>query len=161
MTRLATSIVICLAILGCAHETPVSEFKPAHDATDTQQNREWLMGRWLGQLTLDDGRERLWLVERASDGTFKITFRIYTGSGFDENVEVGRWGVEDNIYFTITMGWLDGDEFVPADMTSHVYYDVYEIVHIDNSTLEYLSKGTVARFKLRRVDTSYRLPDQV
>lgn len=159
MIRLSVLAIICLVTLGCSREVPVHDTKPAHDGTATEQNREWLIGRWLGQATLDDGSERLWLVERAPDGKFKITFRTYSELGFDEKVEVGLWGVEEDIYFTITTGWLYGEDFFPADMTDHVYYDVYEIVHIDGTSLEYLSKGTVARYKLTKVDNSYRLPD--
>lgn len=160
-TTLEKTLMVAVVLIfsfGCSKTQTVPNEKPFYDA-GTEQSREWMIGNWLGQAKLDSGRERKWLVERAVDGTFKVSFRDYSEEGYEESVEVGYWGIEQDIYFTITKGWLDGDTFTPADPTSHYYYDAYKVLYLDSSAFEYVSKGTKGRFKLKRVDDSYQLPE--
>jgi hypothetical protein len=121
-----------------------------------------MIGKWFGISALDEGRLRRYITEHHADGTFKIHFRTYkSDKTYEDQIEIGLWGVSGNIHFTITRGWLVNGEVVPADPTDASLYDAYEIIRLTEDELEYKAVYAEAVFRVRRVPDSFELPGDI
>ena len=125
-----------------------------------EQRRAWMIGHFAGELTSETGEVVRWLVERTPDGKYATTFRRYAkGGGYEDQVEVGYWGISGPVYFTITVGWLREDGLEEADPTSAYFYDAYRIVHLDGQSIECEDFERRQSYKVERVDEDFVLPE--
>ncbi|MBT8136073.1 MAG: hypothetical protein KJO54_03560 [Gammaproteobacteria bacterium] len=153
-------LLIVLAASGCAIQSvtaPAGAVKAW--SADSQHDRNLMVGKWLGEVRTEDDKLRITLSERSENGTYRITFRTYEGSQYDESIEVGLWGISGPVYFTIMRGWMTGGEFRPADTTQAYYYDAYRIISLDETSFEYESVETANRFSVRRVGNDFEFSD--
>ena len=119
-----------------------------------------MVGKWYGNQPTKDGGLRQQLIQRAPDGTYGITFRVTNQDGeIIEQTEVGQWGVSGPVYFSIFRGWLDGDEFIPADSADPYNYDAYRILTLTSDFFEYEHVTTGNRFTLERVSNDFDFPE--
>ncbi len=125
--------LVIIFISGCA--TYQKSIVKPDTSLSTEQQRNTLLGKWSGEMTSDKGELQKWLVERAGDGSYKITFRLYSSeTDYKEQIEVGFWGVAGPVYFSIMKGWIKDDKFIEADPTKAYFYDAYRIISL-NETL--------------------------
>lgn len=122
--------------------------------------REVFVGRWYGELPQAAGVTKRWVVDAFPDGVFRITFRFYNEDGsYREQIEVGEWGISGPIYFLSTKGWVDDGMFLKADTRNGELYDAYKILKLDTSVFEYEHYVNGNRYQVRKVDTSFALPE--
>lgn len=117
----------------------------------TAQRREQLLGCWVGAAQIAGGGQRVWLVQRDRDGSFRIDFRTEVDNAEAEvTTEVGHWGVSGEVYFTMTRGWLTPAGPEPADMSDPYYYDAYLIEALDDSQFVYRHAETGYAYRVTR-----------
>ena len=127
---------------------------------DAKSRRDVFIGRWYGEQNRAGGKMKRWLVDAYPDGVFRITFRFYEADGaFHEQVEVGEWAISGPVYFLSTKGWIDGDLFLEADTTSPDLYDAYRIIELGPKRFEYEHFVNGNRYQVRRVTSSFALPE--
>lgn len=154
----SASILVCVGAVFTA-QAAVDSFKQL-DQTQ-QEQRKLLVGTWYGELDLADGGTRMQITRRAPDGTYKVTFRTRESSGQTwDQTEIGFWGVAGSVYFTITRGWMDGQQFAEADPTDASLNDAYEILELDDDTFSYRALQSGNEYQLNRVDDAFSFPDQ-
>jgi hypothetical protein len=156
------AIVLCLA--GCVTArgdlTRVNNGKPDLPAIRLQQYG-YMVGKWMGEATTDDGLFRRELVEHNADGTYRDTFRTYHKDGsYEESVEVGEWGISGNIYFTLMKGWMVDGEFRPSDAMDPSFDDAYTIIELTDKLIRYKSVETGDEYVDHKVDADYILPEK-
>ncbi len=118
-----------------------------------------VVGRWFNEAPTKDGGKRFSISERNPDGTFVVRFRVIEASGkVWEQTELGFWGVDGPIYFTITRGFLDNGKVVATNPMDPTFYDAYEILELTESTMRYRSVGNADEFTTRRVPQSFEFP---
>lgn len=101
---------------------------------------EAMVGKWYGKQPAKGGGSHEWVVERADDGTYQISFRVTDSRGnVKRQREVGLWGVSGGIYFTIFTGWIQENGFVPTDLEGQFTRDAYEIIRLTEQEFEYRS----------------------
>lgn len=153
-------LVLFASVAGCAirGSESIDVFK-SQLPVSAKERREAMIGKWLGEATTKEGGVRRWLVQRASDGTHRITFRTrIPGKDWNEQTEVGYWGIAGSTYFTIMKGWMDGQRFLPADASNPYFYDAYKVVRLTELEFEYASEdGT--RFSVKKVSPEFTLGD--
>jgi hypothetical protein len=169
---MTTFKVLCLSIVfmciaGCCPLNTKSSFssiplsRPASSQA-AQERRSAMIGKWFGLAALDDGRLRAYIIEHHADGTFKIHFRTYTRDNkYEDQIEIGVWGVSGNIHFTITQGWLVDSTVSPVDPADASFYDAYEIIKLTKDELEYKAVYADVVFAVRRVPASFELPEDL
>ena len=119
-----------------------------------------MVGKWFGEQPTKEGGRRQWIVERASNGTYKITFRVYKKDGtFSESAEVGQWAVSGPVYMSMFRGHVDGNKIEPVDPSDPYNYDAYEILVLNNSTFKYKSFEYDATFTLKKVGNNFGFPE--
>lgn len=159
MLRLVFGATILLAASGCA--TPPAIHSVKQPDVSQEQQRALLIGTWFGDAKTKDGGRRLQITERAPDGTYKVMFRIMEPSGrIWEQSEVGFWGASGGIYFTITRGWLDGQDFSAANPTDASLNDAYQILELTNARFRYRALPSGNTYSLSRVADSFEFPPQ-
>jgi len=122
--------------------------------------REIFVGRWYGEDEASGGITRRWVVDAFPDGVFRITFRFYEEDGsYNEQIEVGEWGISGPVYFLSTKGWVDEGAFHKADTRNGELYDAYKIIKLDPGVFEYEHYVNGNRYQIRRVDTGFALPE--
>ena len=122
--------------------------------------REIFVGRWYGEDEQTNGTTKRWVVDAFPDGVFRITFRFYEEDGsYREQIEVGEWGISGPVYFLSTKGWVDDGMFLKADTRNGELYDAYKILKLDTAVFEYEHYVNGNRYQVRKVDTSFVLPE--
>lgn len=138
----ATGLAIALA--GCV--TSPNEVKPSMNT---------LAGTWFGEQLTDDGSIR-WVNERTEDGLFTTSFKRCQGT--EETfyqVKSGYWGVEDNIYQTITNQLSDHkSKWTPATPNRR-FTETYQIISLTHLELTYKSRDHY--FTVRKIADDYEL----
>lgn len=135
MKILKTLTITLIVILGGCANSPSSSYIDKPYVSD-EKIEYWnsLVGTWKGEKELEGGGRAEWIIDRASDGTFRIVFRTIQNDGaVDVSTEYGQWGVSDNIYFTITDARLVGDSIQRTDRRDPYYYDAYRVVEATES----------------------------
>lgn len=155
--------IFCLTVLftGACVTGSLSDPTPELKvwSNDAQNDRDLLIGKWVGESKNQDGHLRLSLIERNANGTYRITFRSYQNRDYSESIEVGLWGVSGPTYFTIMRGWIIADDFIPSDPTQVYYYDAYRISSLSAASFEYESLETGNRYSNQRVGDDFRFSD--
>jgi len=151
----ATTLVL---IAGSPEGPPVDPAKP-DDPQSAVQLRNMMLGYWFGDSATKGGGRRMHIVERRRDGTMTIRFRVIDAAGkVDEQTEIALWGVSGPVYFTITRGWLDGNQFHSADPTQAYYYDAYEVLELTERTFRYRHVTTGSEYRIEKVDPDFDFP---
>lgn len=157
MLRLAFAVALLLAASGCAMRPAIDATKQPNMPQEIQ--RSLLVGKWFGDAETKEGGRRLQITYRAPDGTYKVTFRFFEPSGqMWEQSEVGFWGVSGGVYFTITKGWLDGEQFSEADPTDASLNDAYQILELTQEQFRYRALQSGNEYSLSRVVDSFQFP---
>lgn len=153
-SNLISFCLVSVFISACVTNTQ-SIVKPETKSTKENQ-REMLVGKFLGEMKSDEGKLQKWLVERAIDGTYQITFRIYENEiDFKEQIEVGYWGIAGPIYFSIMKGWIKEGEFVEADPRNPYFYDAYKVINVSENEFVYEHFEPKILFKIKRVQPDF------
>jgi hypothetical protein len=130
-------------------------------ALDPQARRQQLVGRWYGESKTADGRRLRWLTERDAGGTYRTQYFMTpldaSNSNELESVELGQWGISGSVLFTIQRLWIKGEETQRADPANAYTYDAYDLLSINERTVEYASVGSGKLFVVRRVSTDFEL----
>lgn len=159
------AIVLFLSSSGCTGsppqgipcDRPIEAVKVEREGEKSQANR--LVGYWFADERTTDGGRRLTLTERRVDGSFKSQFRLVKPGGeVEEITEVGEWGTSGPVYFTITKGWLHGEEVVAAGPDPY-FRDAYEILTLAPDAFDYRHYIDGDVYRSRRVTQDFRLPD--
>ena len=119
-----------------------------------------MIGRWYGESKTSDGRTLRWITERENNGTYRTEYllgRSQDETNEEESVELGQWGLSGSIFFTIQRAWSKDGETQRADPGNVYSYDAYELISINDRTIEYLSAGSGKRFMVRRVTPNFKL----
>jgi hypothetical protein len=160
-------MVMCFAFLiGCSsvrvatNPSTIRAYKP--DTPESAKKlRATLVGKWLGQAVTDDGRIRKWMSEKRADGSLKIHFRTYNKDGeYEEQFEVGLWGVSGPIYFTIIRAVIVNAMVNPIDPTDPYFYDAYEIIKLTGQEFECREVTTGDTYKAKKVADDFELPEE-
>jgi hypothetical protein len=149
------SFVFALSI----YASPPTAFKPVapHGA---EAKRDQLAGRWYGNMRTKDGKTRRWLTDRKLDGTYRIEFVVIERDGaLLRQTEFGDWGVSGNYFVTVTRGVQDKDGSIAPDTQSSYFWDVYKIVRLGSKEFVYQNVSSGNKFIVRRVDSSFVIPD--
>ncbi|HSS66869.1 MAG TPA: hypothetical protein VLS27_20760 [Gammaproteobacteria bacterium] len=158
MTRLY-AVFLALFFASCSTTQLIDESKP-HGPPDADARRNLLVGTWYGSEKTKDGGRRLEIAELFPDGNMRIRFRYIKESGeHSDTTELAYWGISGPIHFTITLGWVNGDKFKPADLTKAHYYDAYEILKLDSESFRYRSFVTGNEFEIIRVEEGFNFPE--
>lgn len=141
-------------------DSAVSEGQANGTIEMAKSPREIFVGRWYGEQPQATGVTKRWLLDAFPDGVFRITFRFYDEDGsFREQVEVGEWGMSGPVYFLSTKGWVDDGLFLKADTRNGELYDAYKILKLDAAVFEYEHYVNGNRYRIRKVDTGFALPE--
>ena len=164
MIRKIIAISLFLILLnGCASTLTSSE-AVIHEKPDPSlsQKEKWknMVGKWFGEQPTKEGGKRQWIVERASNGTYKITFRVYRKDGvFSESAEVGQWAVSGPVYMTLFRGHLNGRQIDLVDPSDSYNYDAYEILVLNKTTFKYKSFEYNETFTTIKVKNNFVFPE--
>jgi hypothetical protein len=127
---------------------------------EAQKQRQLLVGRWYGEVTVKEGGARRWLMDRRVDGTYTIRFKFTEAGQPKETAEAGLWGATAGYYFTLareSMEDLKTGKFVPFDTAVAHFDDLYQIQALDSERFKYRDLGTGEEFSVKRVDASFAL----
>lgn len=168
-TLLAVIITILFALLlllwaaqarAAVAGPAVSDGQVGETLAMAKSPREIFVGRWYGETPAAAGVTKRWVVDAFPDGVFRITFRFYDKNGsYREQVEVGEWGISGPVYFLSTKGWVDDGAFLKADTSNGELYDAYKILQLDAGVFEYEHYVNGSRYRVRKVDTGFALPE--
>jgi hypothetical protein len=158
-------IITCSVIIGNAFVERSSQtetfpaYKPRSSLAETRRHG-MMVGKWVGESAVERGGERRVLLERFADGTFKVTFKTQWENDYPViEQQVGQWGISGPVYFTITTGWVDGDQVDRTDLGQPYYYDAYRIVDVSDDVFEFESFSAETRYLLQRVPDDFSPSD--
>ena len=158
-------LLACLAaslLIACQPEdqaTPLPRSK-ASSPQDVRAVRSALVGTWYGEGKLATGGNRMWVMRRYGDGTFRITFRT-RGSREDgpDRDETGEWGVTGQLLLTLTTSVEDRDgKARPVSAADSYYWDAYHIVKFDGTNLDYRSEEDDVLYHTGKVADDFQFP---
>ncbi|MEC4091915.1 hypothetical protein [Pseudoalteromonas rubra] len=139
-------IVICS---GCKSisDLNITESKPAL-TQDKKQLRASFVGKWESTQLTKEGNTRHALIQRSSDSRYIVEFKVYYPDKTlkYQSKEFGVWGVSGGVYFTMFRGWVENDNFSPADPNNAYYYDAYKILNVTDNQLSYENLSSGNRF---------------
>nr|MBV6630984.1 hypothetical protein [Oceanococcus sp. HetDA_MAG_MS8] len=151
-------LVFLAVIGGCSHTPAVDGYKPV-DKQATYEQRLLMVGTWFGDAPTKDGGRKMHIVDRFLDGTMKIRFRLVDAQGnSDEQTELAQWGLSGDIYFTISRGILDGEEFHEFDLRQPYFNDAYEVLELTEATFHYRHLVTGSEYTIHRVEKGFDFP---
>jgi hypothetical protein len=140
---------------------PTTVAKRLAPALDPQARRQQLVGRWYGESKTADGRRLRWLTERDAGGTYRTQYFMTPPDGSNSNelesIELGQWGISGSVLFTIQRLWIKGEETQRADPANAYTYDAYDLLSINERTVEYASVASAKLFVVRRVAIDFEL----
>ena len=148
--RLIALLVPCLALASCA-TSPTSEVSVPYVEATAIHLPAVLVGKWLGQLRLEDGRKRMWLVNYSADGNYTTEIRDFWSFDFIESVEAGRWYVQTDQYSAAMSIVIHSDNDLVGEK--------YEVMRLDSELMDYKSISDGSIFSVQKVDEEFELPD--
>ncbi len=164
MYRQGLFLLLCgILVMGCGTKdtlTSTKEIKNMKVVEPTDQERyDLMLGKWYGHQPTEDGRTRQELMVRATDGTYFEHFITCNADGtFDEQKEVGHWGVSGSIYFTMFRGWVKAtNQFQPSDPSNANNYDGYTILELTNDMMRYRSVVNGYEYTLKKMPYDFEL----
>lgn len=151
--------LVFLAVIGGCSLTPaVDGYKPVDDQAAYEQ-RLLMVGTWFGDASTKDGGRKMHIVDRFLDGTMKIRFRVIDAQGnSEEQTELAQWGLSGDIYFTISRGVLDGEEFHEFDPRQPYYNDAYSVLELTETSFQYRHLSTGNEYTIERVEKGFDFP---
>lgn len=157
---LALLLTICLFSCTSPVTSPlaITADKPS---LSLSQEQAWKMmiGKWYGKQPTKEGGIREEIIERYSQGTYKVTFRFQDKGGkLESKTEAGTWGIAGPIYFTVFRGFVDSGHFSPTDPNDPYNYDAYEVSKLNTEEFEYQSVTSGNRFALKKVPDNFDFP---
>ena len=137
----------------------VHDFKPL-PSTEEERRHALIVGHWVGESELGEGRKRRFLAEHFADGTFRVTFRTTEGEGRGRiDQHYGKWGISGPVFFTTVMG-IAGKDAVETTRAGDPYNDTaYEVLDISDEIFEYESFSPRIRYLARRVSDDFKPDD--
>lgn len=139
-------------------QKPVDASKPSLEQS-TYMKWDMMIGKWLGEAPTKEGGVRRWLVNRFSDGTYRIHFQTMRRNAVVENrIEVGNWGISGPVYFSIYRGRMVGNVLRNSDPGDPYNHDAYEILELSEDRFRYRHYETQNEYEIRKVPDEYRLP---
>lgn len=146
-----------LLLSACAQNHKIDSMKPL-SSSEAQSRRNFMVGKWYGEAQTKDGFLRKSLMHRRADGTFTVQFQLYQANELKlDQTEAGIWGLVDNIYFTATREMLNVKDFAPVDTTDATYYDVYNVIYLDENRMEYKQISSDNSFNIKKVADNFKL----
>ncbi len=131
-------------------------------ALDPAARREALTGRWFGETSMPDGQVLRWVTDRDVNGTYRTQYHATRSNGeTEESVEMGQWGLSGGVYFTLQRAWIRNGENLRADPANVYSSDAYDLLSINDRTIDYRSVGSGKRFTAKRVGPEFRLPGRI
>ena len=165
--RVLLMFILGFSLLACGDHRSVSKqatvptitnFKPGTPPS-VQLLREELVGWWYGDHPTKEGGRNQWIIQRAGDGTFKITFRMTDVAGkITEQTEVGEWGANANFYIALTKGWLKEGELIKASTADAFYWDIYEVISLEGGNIKYRAVESKNEYHAKKVQTGFEFP---
>lgn len=162
--KLIMSAVV-LFLAGCATTAPhgaagpaITRFKPDTPRA-LEVRREQLVGWWYGDQPSKEGGRVQWIMRRAADGRFLITFRHTGVAGkIEEQTETGEWGVNANFVITLTRGWINDGALQESPRDDSYFWDVYEVLDTGADRLSYRSIQSGNEYHVRKVPDGFVFP---
>lgn len=166
-------LALAVFLAGCATSS-TSSSKTVAEAPSITRSKPWtpsnvetthrlLIGDWYGRQPAKEGGTVEWIMRRAADGTFRVTFRNFAPSGrlIDESNEVGDWGVNGNLILTHTIGWLKPDGTIsPAPQGVPYFWDAYRILALTSDEIRYVSVESGNEYSVVRIATGAGFPSR-
>lgn len=153
-----TAVLAALSLLllnGCAQQNGyiVPEYK-SQLSDDKRALREGFIGRWRSEQPNDNGGTNITTVHRSQDGRYLMEYTILDSQSNVKNhqEEFGFWGVAGGVYFTLFKGWVENDEFYPADPTNAYHYDAYQILAVEPEAIAYENLASGNKFYYSKVE---------
>jgi len=123
-----------------------------------EKDRKQYVGRWLGEEKTKDQSVLKWLMIRRIDGGYTVTFKEFKNSKMIfEQTEAGYWGVVSGIYFTMAREVLEGENFVPLDVSKPEFYDAYKIIKFDGKIMRYKNLESNTEFQVEKMSDTFKL----
>ncbi|MGO4892895.1 hypothetical protein [Flavobacterium sp. W21_SRS_FM6] len=147
-----TGLLFALLLMaGCVAKQAIQSPQSVPAKQQNTIMRESLLGQWCGEKIHENGMYQKWVVNRASNGTYKIDFTTVEVSGVKEQwSEMGMWGFRYPIYFTSVQAFADKGSVYPADTSDPSLYDAYEIQELNNEFFSYKSYASGKVFTVKR-----------
>lgn len=150
-----STILISILLTACANHSDlvVSEYK-TEVSEDNKEVRKGFIGRWRSEQPNSKGGTNITTVHRSQDGRYLVEYTILNEQAEVKNQqeEFGFWGVAGGVYFTLFKGWIENDEFYPADPTNAYHYDAYQILAVEPQTITYKNLASGNKFQYLKVD---------
>ena len=150
-----TAFIVSVSVFsGCSTFKPSSVYGQVL-SENRKDEKTWnlLTGKWLGEKQRKDGSVHKWLTQHNGDGTYMTVFF----NDYKRTVEVGEWGVSQNIEFKIFKGWIEEGRFKQALPQDHWTRDAYEVISLTDQDYEYRSLETGNLYKAKKVEDDYEL----
>ncbi len=150
-----SAVMLSVLLTACASHSDltVSEYKTAV-SEDNQDVRKRFIGRWRSEQPNSSGGTNITTVHRSQDGRYLVEYTILDARSEVKNQqeEFGFWGVAGGVYFTLFKGWIEDDEFYPADPTNAYHYDAYQILAVEPHTITYKNLASGNKFRYLKVE---------
>jgi uncharacterized protein YcfL len=139
---------------GCSSTNipKITESKPEL-SLDKKQLRKGFVGKWESTQLTKEGNTKHAVIERSPDSRYVVEFKIYYPDKTlkYQSKEFGLWGVSGGIYFTMFRGWVENDNFSPANPDNAYYYDAYKINIVSEKILTYENLSSGNKYIYQRV----------
>jgi len=126
------------------------------------QQAQWksMTGNWYSRQTEKQGSTRQQLMQRFTDGSYKLTTKLKVkDKEISNNIEVGYWGVSGPVYFSIFKGWVKHDKLAPSDTSNPDNYRAYKILELTDDQFKYQSYTTSSIYTLNKVPDDFVMPE--
>jgi len=157
--------LISIFLVACAStkntNTSNVDVKSAKEFVSASQEASWklLTGKWYGSQPTKEGGVKQEIMERKSNGTYKISFKIKSKSGaISQTEEYGEWGTSGPIYFSIFKGFIRAGNESSVDVEPY-NYDAYRIINLNTDLFEYEHVTTGNKYIVKRVSKNFEFPN--
>jgi hypothetical protein len=163
--RINYALVLTIFLVGCANtknsNTSNVEVKSSKEFISSSQEMSWklLSGTWFGSQPTKEGGIKQEIIERVSNGAYRVKFKITSKNGsISKTEEYGEWGASGSIYFTIFKGFIEDGKESRVDVEPY-NYDAYRIITLNNDMFEYEHVTTGNKYTIKRVQFNFDFPN--
>ncbi len=176
MTNIKYLLFISIFLTGCVSVHPLKteqvSFEPQKAVSSIEvptleitdnipQQKQWnsMVGNWYGIQTEGQDSVKQQLMERFTDGSYKLTtVHKRKEREVSNHIEVGYWGVSGPVYFSIFKGWVKHDKLAPSDTSNPNNYKAYKILELTDKQFKYQSVSTGTTYSLKKVPKDFVFP---
>ena len=163
--RIKFALLLSIFLVACTStkntNTSNVEVKSSKEFVSSSQEVSWklLTGKWYGSQPTKDGGIKQEVVERKSNGTYRISFKVKSKSGaITQSEEYGEWGTSGSIYFSIFKGFIEAGKESSVNVEPY-NFDAYRIITLNPEVFEYEHVTTGNKYTVKRVPLNFEFPN--